>query len=111
MMDSTLTVLRPRVRQDSVGGTVQEPFTVVVADQPCCTHPMNNGSGDLYGQRETLIKGEIFLLSALDVQANDRVVVTNNATAALTYFNVTGGTRQQSNVRNRLWSVEVEAIQ
>lgn len=110
-MDSVITAYRPQVGQDSVGGTTSTflPVAGCIA-QPCCTHQSSNSEGQVYDQNETLIKGEVFLLTALPIQMNDRVSIANNGTGAITNYNIRAGTRQQSNVRNRLWSIEVEAI-
>jgi hypothetical protein len=76
MMDSVLTLRRPRPRRESTGsGTVQDPFIILVSNVPCSCQPAGPSVIERYAQQNTEVSCQIYLTEDIGAQVNDYVDV------------------------------------
>lgn len=76
MMDSTVTIKRPKIGQDAQMGVTQDPFQIVAEDMPCSYQESSVAVLDLYGQRNTVVRNTVYLPMDPGTEVNDQVLVT-----------------------------------
>src|SRR5438477_4310045 len=85
MFESRVTGQRPKISRDSRSGVVQEPETTLFKDLACSCQQARASIVALYAQRNTFVDTTIYFAQSPNLEANDRLLVTDR-TMIVNYY-------------------------
>jgi hypothetical protein len=108
MLESTASLYRPKVGQDTHRGTTQDFSVPKATGLPCSQQQASSRVQLLYGQRNDFVDTTVFFARDPGAEPNDLLIVTHCTTGRVSKYLVRGG--HWSDAKNRVFALDVELI-